>query len=111
MPKRLGQIVDTSHSGGRSVQEAWWELLEQNEKYWASGDVGKIRTDKQLIEQMREWFPQRRSRLMQTPSRWRASYNRKRKQIVVYRYVRDSEGRVARATAHALPISQWKRPR
>lgn len=110
MSKRAGQIVDTTHSGGRGVWDAWSELFERNEKHWAAGEVQKILTDAQIIEQMRAWFPQRRGRLMSNPSRQRAAYNRKRKQIVVYRYVRDGEGGVARATAHGLPSSKFKRP-
>ncbi len=106
MPKQ-GQIVDTSHSNGLSVWQAWCKLLEDNEKYWSKGKYSQIKTDPELIEQMRKCFPQRKTEW--NPRRVRGVYNRKRKEVVTHRYMRDGEKRVCRATAHGLPVSNWKR--
>jgi hypothetical protein len=110
MPK-LGQIVDTSHSGGRTVWQSWLFLFDQNEKFWKDGAIKRIRTDRQIAEQMREWFPQRHSTLMKQVSRQRAVYNRRSGKVVSYRYVRSGDKHVARATARGVPMSEWKTPR
>ncbi len=108
MPKQ-GQIVDTTYSGGRGVFECWSELFAANEKHWNSGAVTKILTDPELVAKMREWFPNRAS-LVAKVSRVRGEYNRRKRFIASFRYMRDGGGTVCRATARGLPISEWKSP-
>ena len=104
---KRGQIVDRSFSNGRGVFECWVELFEANEKHWNSGAVTKILTDPELVARMQEWFPQRRS-LVKKVSRVRGEYNRRKRFVASFRYMRDGGGSVARATVRGLPISEWK---
>lgn len=106
---RSGQVVDRSHSDGRGVWETWCELFEANEKAWKEGKLSKVLTDPQLTAEMRKRFPRRQSRLMEQVNRLRAAYNRQRRFVSSFRYLRDEETKdVCRATARGWPISEWR---
>lgn len=104
--KYRGQIVDRSNSEGRGVNEAWEYLFRKNFDNWKLKRYSLLLTDKQIEEQMRQWFPGRRT--LTNAARMRNLLNNARGSALYHRYLRDQKGRVCMATARGLALSSWR---
>ena len=104
--KYLGQLVDRSHSAGLGIHDSWKLLLQENLNNWKRQRYSKIRTDKQLLDRMRELFPGRMS--LCPPVRMRTFWNLNAGGGIYHRFLRDERGQVCMATARGLPLSTWR---
>jgi len=107
-----GQCVNTSHSGGLSVREAWAALFVANEDARKRCRFGSIRTDEELVCEMMRMFPDRwETCLMYQVARVRAAFNRRHSggwfrgiggDVKAKRYAK-RDGAVYVASAHGKP--------
>lgn len=114
---RRGQIVDTSHSGGRPVYQVWAHLFWANECAWKDGRWEDILEDEELTQAMLRQFPERvLTAVWHQVRRIRAAYNRGAcgplppppPEMRSHRYVR-VDGRVYRASPRGKPLVRQKK--
>lgn len=97
--KKVGQIVDRTHSGGLSIQEYWCKLFMENEKAWEEKRYADIKTDAELALEIRRAFPSRTSKVLSKVGVVRSRVNRGVQMspgVFVHRYVRLEDDSVVR---------------
>lgn len=106
-----GQQVDTSHSDGRGINEAWEYLLKRNEVFVFRGEPEKVRMNEELLEEFQAMFPNRVFAVERRVVSTRSAYNRGlltnsiKPRLRSWRYVRTDSG-VFRMTARGRVVKR-----